>query len=366
MGLTCGIIGLPNAGKSTVFNALTGSKAAVDCYPFTTIDPNQGAVSVPDQRLRAIAEVAGPERAVPATIQFVDIAGLVRGASRGEGLGNKFLGHIREVDAVAHVVRCFDAPNVPHVDGQVDPVRDAITINMELCLADLEALGRRRERVLGQSKGRGRNALAELDWIDCLERHLDQGVPLRCARLEPAAAGLARELFLVSAKPMIYVANLAEDAVASPCDDPGFTELVTHAESEAAAVVPLAARLECELLDLDPDDRKEFMAAAGIAETGLARLIKTAYSTLGLVTYFTVNRKEVRARTLRSGSTAVEAAAQVHTDMARGFIRAEVIAVSDLLQAGSFAAARDMGLVRVEGRDYVVRDGEVLYFRFSV
>jgi len=364
VGFSCGIVGLPNAGKTTLFNALTGHGAPASAYPFTTIEPNHGSVLVPDARLTVIGAIMRSQQLVPTTIHFADIAGLVRGASRGEGLGNQFLGHIREVDAIIHVVRCFRAPGVAHVDGTVNPVRDVQTVVTELCLADLEILGRRKERVQNRLKGAPASALAELDLLDRLAAPLNQGVALRGVGLSPAGLALAREAGLVTAKPVVYVGN-HDEGCGDPAAEASLAALAQLAAQEQAAMVPVCAQLESELASLDPAERAPFMSALGVQTLGVEQLISTSYRTLDLITFFTGNLKEVRARTLTAGGTALQAAGQVHSDMARGFIRAEVIPASELIRVGSLATARERGLVRSEGRDYLVADGDVLYFRFS-
>lgn len=357
-----GIIGLPNAGKSTLFNALTGAAVPAAPYPFCTVDPNVGVVPVPDPRLKTLQELTGLN-AFPATVRFVDIAGLVRGASRGEGLGNRFLAHVREVDGLVHIVRCFVDPNVTHVDGAPDPVRDIEVVNTELCLADLEAVVRRRERIEKPARTGRKEYLAELDLLKRMEEELNRGRPVRCMRLSAAEKALVRGLFLLTAKPVLYVANVAEGAGE---DDPMARAVHKVAAAEGAGAITLAARFEAELAALPPDEQKPFLEDAGLKEPGLNRLIRAGYALLGLITFFTTKPPEVRAWTVAAGTRAVDAAGKIHTDMARGFIRAEVVSFEALFKAGSLAAAREQGLVRSEGRDYVVQDGDVIYFRFSL
>lgn len=363
MSLALGLVGLPNAGKTTLFNALTRAGAAVAPYPFTTIDPNLGQVPVPDERLTAVASVIRPERVVPAAIRFIDIAGLVRGASKGEGLGNRFLAHIREVDAVVHVVRGFPADEVAHVDGDLDPVRDAEMVETELALADLEAVERAVERAASRVKAGEPGAREQVESLRRLADGLGQGVPVRRQRLESAARALSYELRLLTAKPVIYVANVAEGDL--PDGGPHARALQALADRHGAACVVMAARLEAELGDLPDEEANAYLAAVGLPEPALPRLIRVSFTLLGLVSFFTVLSNEVRAWPVPRGTTAQEAAGRIHTDMARGFIRAEVIAWDALVAAGSMHAAREHGGVRFEGRDYQVADGDVMTVRFT-
>jgi GTP-binding protein YchF len=362
VSLSVGIVGLPNAGKSTLFNALTRAGAAIGNYPFTTIEPNTGVVPVPDARLDSLAELFQPPKVIPATVTFTDIAGLVRGASRGEGLGNKFLGHIREVDAVALVVRAFDDPDVSHVEGAVDPVRDIDVIELELQLADLETVARRLERTEKTARVQKEK---ELDTIELLRRvaaHLDTGSPVRTMTLSDVERAALRELWLLSAKPLLVIVN-ADDSTAAASVSTGVAERAAAAGGEALLV---SARIESELLDLDPSDRDAFLADLGLEEPGLHRIARSAYRLLRFITFFTAGENEVRAWTLPEGGTAIDAAAVIHTDFAKGFIRAEVVDVESLLAAGSYNAVREQGKQRLEGRDYPVHDGDVVHFRFNV
>jgi GTP-binding protein YchF len=363
MSLQIGIVGLPNVGKSTVFNALTKAGAAVASYPFTTIDPNEGVAEVDDQRLKDIAALIGPERVVPTAIQFVDIAGLVKGASRGEGLGNQFLGHIRNVDAIAMVVRCFRDPDVAHVSADLDPQADIETIDLELILADLATVERRTERVKSMAKAHPKDYEVQLAWLTGLRQHLDDGARADSYSQVDREAWL-NELNLLTAKPRLYVANVGEE------DLPGGGELAAQvaeaAAPEGTEMVVLCALLETELAEWSPEEAAAYRAEVGLRESGLQTLVKAGYCLLNLITFFTTTGgKEVRAWTLRQGSPALEAAGKVHTDMQRGFIRAEVVSYQDLMAAGSMAAAREKGLLRLEGREYVVQDSDVIHFRFS-
>jgi ribosome-binding ATPase len=364
VSLSVGIVGLPNAGKSTLFNALTTAGAAVGNYPFTTIEPNTGVVAVPDRRLQRLAHLFQPPKVVPVTVTFTDIAGLVRGASRGEGLGNKFLGHIRECDAIALVVRDFEDPDITHVEGAVDPVRDIDVVELELQLADLETVTKRLEKVektvrLEKEKEKTAEAIAVLQRV---RDHLDGGAPVRTLDLGAADRTTLYDLWLLTANPLVVVVNVAESAAAR---EP--TAAIRERASQSGAdVVVISARIESELAELDPADREAFLADLGIAEPGLELLARHAHQLLDLVTFFTAGEKEVRAWELRRGLTALAAAGVIHTDFARGFIRAEVCDAADLLSAGSYNAVREQGKQRLEGRDYVIRDGDVVHFRFNL
>ena len=366
MPLSCGIVGLPNVGKSTLFNAITRARAEAANYPFCTIDPNVGVVEVPDERLQKLAGIVKPQRIVPTAFEFVDIAGLVKGASKGEGLGNKFLAHIREVDAIAHVVRCFQDSNITHVSGKVDPLGDIATINLELILADLETLERRMERTRKNLKSGEKKYVQEMDVLERLHAALTAEKPARSVTLDDEERLIVRDLHLLTMKPVLYTANVGEDEAADPDRNPFVQQVREYAAAEGAEVVPISAKLEAEIAELDDEEKALFLEELGLKESGLDRLIKAAYRLLGLQTFFTAGEKEVRAWTIRTGTKAPQAAGVIHSDFERGFIRAEVVSCEDLLAAGSMAAVRDRGLLRLEGKDYVVQDGDVMHFRFNV
>lgn len=363
MALSVGIVGLPNAGKSSLFNALSHAASPVARYPFTTVDPHRGVVAVPDPRLDAVAAVTHPDRVVPAAVEFVDIAGLVRGASHGEGLGNQFLAQIRDADAIAHVVRCFPDPDVPHVEGAIDPVRDIEIVETELALADLTVVERELERAQTRVKAHEAKASDEVDKLADLRTQLQRGAPARLLAPDPHRTNTLAPLRLLTAKPVTYVANVAEhDLPQAPSAEP----VRRHAAAQGAPVVALSAKLEAEAAQLSTAEAAEVLQSYGMEAPGLLRLIRIAYEMLGLVTFFTTASKEVRAWSVRRDITAPRAAGAIHTDMERGFIRAEVIAWETLVHAGSLQAARDRGLVRLEGKDYVVQDGDVMLIRFAL
>jgi GTP-binding protein YchF len=363
MGIKCGIVGLPNVGKSTLFNALTKAGIAAANFPFCTIEPNVGVVPVPDPRLGAIAGIAKPLKIIPTSIEFVDIAGLVAGASKGEGLGNKFLAHIREVDAIAHVVRCFEHPDIVHVANKIDPIADIETIDTELALADLESVDKALNRVERAAKANDKEALAKRPVLQKLAAGLNEGKSARSLGLDADEQALVRDLFLLTLKPLMYIANVREDGFEN---NPHLDRVRERALVEGAEVVPVCAAIEEEMAQLEDADRDEFLKDLGLDEPGLNRVIRAGYKLLGLQTYFTAGEKEVRAWQVKKGATAPQAAGVIHTDFERGFIRAETIAYDDYINYKGESGARDAGRLRLEGKEYVVKEGDVLHFRFNV
>ena len=363
MGIKCGIVGLPNVGKSTLFNALTKAGIAAANFPFCTIEPNVGVVPVPDPRLGALAEIINPQKVVPTAVEFVDIAGLVAGAASGEGLGNKFLAHIREVDAITHVVRCFENDDVIHVSNRIDPIADIETIDTELALADLESVDKAIARFERVAKSGDKDAKAKIEVLGKLRAALDQGKAARTVQLDEEEKVAIRDLFLLTLKPVMYVANVQEDGFT---DNPHLDAVRARAQAEGAQVVPVCAAIEEELSQLDDADRDDFLKDLGLDEPGLNRVIRAAYALLGLQTYFTAGVKEVRAWTVKAGATAPQAAAVIHTDFEKGFIRAETIGYDDYIKYRGEAGARDAGRLRLEGKEYRVQEGDILHFRFNV
>lgn len=362
-----GIVGLPNVGKSTLFNAITQAGAECANYPFCTIEPNVGVVAVPDERLEKLANMYNPEKVTPAVIEFYDIAGLVKGASKGEGLGNKFLSHIREVAAIVHVVRCFEDSNIVHVEGSIDPIRDIETINLELVFSDMEVLERRMDKTKKSARSGDKKAQEELQFMERLYAHLESGKPARTLEMSDDDRELLKQYFLLTSKPVLYACNISEDDLISGNVENQYVQKVKeYAINEGSEVVVICAKLEEEISTLEGEEKMEFLASYGLEEPGLNKLIKASYRLLGLISFLTAGPKEVRAWTIKKGTKAPQAAGKIHSDMEKGFIRAEVIAYDDLIKCGSEVVAKEKGLIRLEGKDYVVQDGDIIVFRFNV
>lgn len=364
--LRTGIVGLPNVGKSTLFNALTSTRNAQSAnYPFCTIEPNIGVVEVPDERLPILSKLCKTESIIPTAIEFVDIAGLVKGASKGEGLGNKFLSHIREVDSIAQVVRCFENPNVVHVDGSIDPLRDIETINLELIFADIETIEKRLDRARKALKA-DKKAQAEIDVLEKIKNTLESGKCARTLSLSDEEKELIKDTFLLTMKPSLYIANVSEEQLQNINNDENVKKVIEYAKNENAEVIPLCIKIEEELASLENEDKQEMLEALGLNESGLDKVIKASYDLLGLMSFLTAGEPEVRAWTIKKGTKAPQAAGKIHSDIERGFIRAEVVSYDDLIREGSMNAAKEKGLVRSEGKDYIMKDGDIVLFRFNV